>query len=459
MSKIEDGAFIANPNLHWVDLSECDSLKSTDISKYGVCANALVYVPESFGDQTADNVVYGSEGALQCAKYNLTGSHDYDVPKAFTAKAVTFDRKFAKDSKYALTLPFAAGVPAGFKAYILSSDDGTKMTFKRVESIEANTPYVVCKDTDGATFSVYGETTVTEPTARTTQTKSDNYAMTGTLAAVGNAYAVGMQAMAMNSEGMWNLLTTESGTGIEPFAAYVQTSTASAATANVASELIDYEKVTLDENKNNTGVISENNGDYVVAAIVRTLKAGTWNTLSLPFNTKIKGSPLEGAAVMGVKEINGNVISFVQVDSLKAGEAYIVKPADKDITNPTFVGVKMDKTQHSFTGDYEFVPNYSPMTVDAPNTVYCLEDGNLKLASVGSKVNGLSGYFVVRSSDSVQPKLDIDSETIDAIDNIEADEEDDAHAAVYSVDGVYMGSSLEALPRGVYIVNGKKVVK
>lgn len=30
---------------------------------------------------------------------------------------------------------------------------------------------------------------------------------------------------------------------------------------------------------------------------------------------------------------------------------------------------------------------------------------------------------------------------------------------VYSLDGVYLGTNVESLPRGVYIVGGKKIVK
>ena len=458
MTKIEDGAFTANTNLHWLDISECDSIKSTDISKYGVCDNALVYVPESFGKQTADNVVYDAEGALECAKYNLTASRDYDVPKAFTAKEVTFDREFAKDGKYAVTLPFKADVPSDVKAYVLKSDDGSKLTFKRVASIEANKPYVLIADAD-TKLDIQQATVIPETTARAGQTKSTNYAMTGTLSTVANADAVSYKAMTMSTEGIWNLLTTD-GTDIDPFTAYVQTSTSSAATANVASEFIDYVTVALDEATDNSSVISENNGEYVNAALTRTLKTEGWNTFCVPFDTKIEGSPLAGASVLGLAGIDGNVYNFAKVDSLKAGEPYLVKPKAENIVNPTFSGVKMNKTLREYKdGDYDFLGTYSPMTIDGTKTTYFLgSDGNLKLAKENTTLNGLRAYFKVSSANGAKPALLIDGETITAIEEVEAEPTSSSNA-VYSVNGIYMGDDINSLPSGVYIVNGKKIIK
>jgi hypothetical protein len=455
MSTIEDGAFSENTNLHWLDISECDSIKSTDISKYGVNANALVYVPESFGEQTADNVV---DGTLQCAKYNLTSSHDYDVPKAFTANSVIFDRTFAKDNKYALTLPFTTEVPDGAKAYKLYSDGEGKMTFKRVAKVEANKPYVLAADADDVQFDFVAPTVIEATPTRTEQFASSNYAMTGTLSTIANADAVSYSAMTMSTDGVWNLLTADDATDIAPFTAYVQTIYATAATKNVASEFIDYATVSLNEATDNSSVISENNGEYVNAALTRTLKTGGWNTFCVPFDTKIEGTPLAGASVLGLAGIDGNVYSFAKVDSLKAGEPYLVKPK-ADIANPTFTGVKMNNTLREYKGDYDFLGTYSPMTIDDTKTTYFLGgDGNLKLAKENTTLNGLRAYFKVSSANGAKPALIIDGETITAIDDVEAEPESGTNA-VYSVSGMYMGNDINALPSGVYIVNGKKIIK
>lgn len=95
--RIGDGAFRNSANLHWLDLSDCDSLKSS-VDQMEVSPQALVYIPQSFGESNKANVVFGHEGARQCTEYNLTDSHDYDVPKAFTAQKVKFGREYKKEN-------------------------------------------------------------------------------------------------------------------------------------------------------------------------------------------------------------------------------------------------------------------------------------------------------------------------------------------------------------------------
>ena len=455
MSTIEDGAFSANANLHWLDISKCDALKNTDVSKYGVNDSALVYVPESFGEQTADNVV---DGTLHCAKYNLAASHDYDVLKAFTADKVVFGRQFVKDGKYTITLPFTASVPSGFKAFKLSSDADDKLTFKRVASVEAYMPYVLIAETDG-NLNISGETTVKETTNRLNQVKSTNYTMTGTLATISNADAINYSEMVMDNDGKWATLTNYSGKNIEPLTAYLQASTSAGKTYNVASEFIDFTTVTLNEATDNRSVIAENNGDYVIANLTRTLKTGGWNTFCVPFDTKIEGTPLAGASVLGLAGINGNVYNFAKVDSLKAGEPYLVKPAT-EIANPTFDGVKINNTLREFTGDYDFLGTFNPMMIDATKTTYFLDgDGKLKLAKGGTTLNGLRAYFKVSEANAgAKLVLNLGDEVIDAINDVEAEPESGSNA-VYSVSGIYMGNDINALPSGVYIVNGKKIIK
>ena len=458
MNKIEDGAFSNCTSLAWLDISECDTLTAT-LAQLGINRGALVYVPESFGTQTADNVVYGASGALQCARYNLTASRDYDVPKAFTAKSVSFDRTFTKDGKYALTLPFTADVPDRAKAYKLYSDSEGKMTFKRVAKVEANKPYVLAADADNVQFDFDAPTVIEATTARTEQFTSSNYAMTGTLSTIANADAVGMNAITMSTAGVWNLLASDDATDIAPFTAYVQANNTSAATSGIVSELVDYVTVSLSETADNSSVISDNNGEYVNAALTRTLKTGGWNTFCVPFDTKIEGTPLDGASVLGLAGVNGNVYSFEKVDELKAGEPYLVKPT-AEIANPTFTGVKMNNTLRTFTGDYDFLGTYNPMTIDATKTTYFLgSDGKLKLAKENSTMYGLRAYFKVSTTSGAKPILYIDDEEITAIDDIEIDPSLDVQTAIYNVDGMYMGIDLNLLPRGVYIVNGKKVVK
>ena len=99
------------------------------------------------------------------------------------------------------------------------------------------------------------------------------------------------------------------------------------------------------------------------------------------------------------------------------------------------------------------------MTIDGTKTTYFLGgDGKLKLAKEATTLNGLHAYFKVSSANGAKPALIIDGETITAIDEVEEDPEAGTNA-VYSVSGMYMGNDINALPSGVYIVNGKKIIK
>ena len=180
----------------------------------------------------------------------------------------------------------------------------------------------------------------------------------------------------------------------------------------------------------------------------------------MPFTTKIEGTPLEGASVLGLTTVEGNVYSFAKADQLKAGEPYLVKPT-ADIANPIFEGVKIENTLRDYNEAYDFLGIYSPMLIDATKTIYFLgSDGKLKLAKAGTTMKGMRAYFKVPSGNEAKPILVLgDDEEITAIDEVEADPATDAPTAIYNVDGIYMGTNLDVLPRGVYIVNGKKIVK
>ncbi len=144
---------------------------------------------------------------------------------------------------------------------------------------------------------------------------------------------------------------------------------------------------------------------------------------------------------------------------MTAGQAYLVKPSE-DIVNPIFEYVRIKAVYPEYAGGYDFVGTYNPMPIDNTRTVYFLgSDGHLKLAKANTTMKGLRAYFKVASASSAQLMIQLDDEVITAIDEVEADPSESASEAVYSVNGTYMGTNLKALPQGVYIINGRKVVK
>ena len=122
-------------------------------------------------------------------------------------------------------------------------------------------------------------------------------------------------------------------------------------TYNVAPAIIN-----LADNADNSTTI--NTADGFLANVTlsgRTLyKDGAWNTICLPFDVTIAGSPLAGATARPLTSasISGSTLTLTfgdAVTTLKAGTPYIIKWASGDnIVSPVFSGVTIDKTDRSY---------------------------------------------------------------------------------------------------------------
>ena len=143
------------------------------------------------------------------------------------------------------------------------------------------------------------------------------------------------------------------------------------------------------DNANNSSVIASHNGECIAATLSgRTLyKDGNWNTLCLPFDLVLEGSPLEGARVKTLESsafdnTNGTLTLNFSDDltSIEAGKPYIVKwDADLVISTPadwtTFAQKVNDGTE-----------DYSGKTVKL--------DANIEVSDmVGTSTNKFRGTF------------------------------------------------------------------
>ena len=108
--------------------------------------------------------------------------------------------------------------------------------------------------------------------------------------------------------------------------------------------------VTLADNADNSTAIS--GADSYVANVTlsdRTLyKDGAWNTICLPFDVTIAGSPLAGATARALESasISGTTLNLTfgdAVTTLEAGTPYIIKWTSGDnLVSPVFSGVTID---------------------------------------------------------------------------------------------------------------------
>ena len=196
----------------------------------------------------------------------------------------------------------------------------------------------------------------------------------------------------------------------------------------------------------------------------RTIKGGKWNTLCIPSNiADLTTSALAGAKVKKLKEYaNGGTsvtITFEDATSIEAGKPYLVKPT-ADITDPVFdfAGVAAGST--AVTGA-EFIGTYQASTLTAPNKkqLFLQNDKFYYPGTSDATLNAFRAYFSVtadvpEAAASRGIEIDLDGDGISTgIDFIE-------NKATGEVKVIYdlSGHRVANPTKGLYIVNGKKVV-
>lgn len=226
-------------------------------------------------------------------------------------------------------------------------------------------------------------------------------------------------------------------------------------------EIVAIPGITLDENAVDTNTkIEKNNGKTQDVTLTRTLVANKWNTFCVPFETEIAGTALEGATVKSIGTVVGNVINLVDATKIEAGVPYLVMPNTENIVNPTFKSVTITEISAKEAGnaDYKFVGTYSPKKItegEFGKIWGVTAEGKLAKINANTTMKGLRAYFVFPTN-AAAAKLNFDGETTD-INNIETNAA--VNGKVYNLNGQYVGNSLNGLKKGIYVVNGKKVIK
>ena len=185
-------------------------------------------------------------------------------------------------------------------------------------------------------------------------------------------------------------------------------------------DILAITSINLKDNDDNSSLIAAAAGNAPGALNVtlkgRTLyKDGKWNTLCLPFNVVLEGSPLEGATArpLTAASITGTTLNLTfdddAVDELVAGTPYIIKWAGgDDIVNPVFEGVTIDATDPSFTsGDTQvsFLGTYKSTTyTDEDKSILFLgADNTLYYPQSGATIGACRAYFKIVEDDAPQP--------------------------------------------------------
>lgn len=240
-------------------------------------------------------------------------------------------------------------------------------------------------------------------------------------------------------------------------------------------------------------------GELTTAKVNRAMKAGVWTTCVLPFSLNkqqvdaIFGKTYDrentnGTQILYFDRVEGTKAIFVRhaYNNIVAGKPFLIKPT-KDVASINTAEVKgypyvtIENTQPAewCSGNgYVWMSSYSnDLTVKEGDCFISNKDGSFKnfVGALGT-LKGFRGYLKNIGTNGVSEakKLtvgmgsNVTTDETSAIDGIlidgdmPADSVTAADGKVYNLNGQVVATSyrqFQALPGGVYVVNGKKVVK
>lgn len=219
-----------------------------------------------------------------------------------------------------------------------------------------------------------------------------------------------------------------------------------------------HQGVTLEAENDNASKIKTANNAISDVSLTRTLEANIWNTFCVPFGFKVENSALAGAKVKEFDKIDGTTMYMKDATYVLPGRPYLVMPAETNIVNPTFSAVAIYDEAATKVGDdtYALIGIYSPKTISEDNIYGVKANGAIAKGAKGSTIKGLRAYFIINSSSPA--KINFGDDETTGIENIVTPTAI-SNQKVYNLNGQYVGNDLKAMPKGMYIVNGKKVIK
>lgn len=213
-------------------------------------------------------------------------------------------------------------------------------------------------------------------------------------------------------------------------------------------------------------LLKANLNKTVNVTINRTLVANKWNTLCLPFDVtaeQIKNILKAEGMVREYKDQTADCINFQAAETMTAGVPYLIKPTE-EVKGLTFEGVKITATEGVAKGAETGSTDENLSICGVLGAKALSTDGSELFLNAAGKfvapaegkqtMRGFRAYFM--SMLGAGAKINIDGETT-GINDIET--EATVNGKVYNLNGQYVGNSLNGLKKGIYVVNGKKVIK
>lgn len=215
-----------------------------------------------------------------------------------------------------------------------------------------------------------------------------------------------------------------------------------------------------------------------------TLHAGEWNMMCLPFKLsaagykKAFGEDVKVAEFTGVtKSEGGELVSFNlayinEKNGMKAATPYLIKPSKEiPMADVTFEGVKVSTktTEEQATGDVncKLIGTLQPtilhkghqqLVLKASNELqYMAPNSTTPMQACRAYFELTTGTGTVAAAKGFSFSIDGETTGVKVID-VNAPSAS-TNTRVYNMNGQLVGTSMENLPQGIYVIAGKKVVK
>lgn len=219
--------------------------------------------------------------------------------------------------------------------------------------------------------------------------------------------------------------------------------------------------LTLNDETDNSGLLTSNNGLQTSVNLSRKLLANQWNTFCVPFDIDIADGKINGikASVMEYDHTTGNTMEFKEATQIVAGKAYLIKPS-ADITDPQFDNVTIKNDDPTVSGDadgYSFVGIYNPKTFsgnDQERVLILASEAKFMKVNNGQRMKGMRAYFTIPAgtkAESVRLMINNRPTALTEITTTPSTSE-----KIFYIDGTYAGSDIKNVKKGIVIKDGKK---
>lgn len=241
--------------------------------------------------------------------------------------------------------------------------------------------------------------------------------------------------------------------------------------------------VTLDGNANNTDAINKLEVDkqYNVTLKNRTFGANKWYSVVLPFSVsqkQMKSVFGDGVKVLHYSDVTGTDLNLFEhfYQMIVGGTPVLVKPSQK-VTNPVFKNVTLtsktvvdiENTGFKCTGSWNNVdfPAYSYFIDAKTNSFYLYDPTKVETNTEKPHAGAFRSWVIASENASTAKQLTMHINGIEEQGETTAiwnaisgnDDAEIATKGIYSLSGQKMNAAdTSSLPKGIYIVNGKKFI-